>query len=119
MITALSNVEEQQKRLKETEEPERATLRRRKRRKVWVREWLNRRHVFGQYDSLLTELHTEGLRLQKLGYIKITSDLFQEMVEKLAPHLQKEPLQIGLKLAVTLRFLATGNFFYSTASGLK
>uniref|UniRef100_A0A672GT12 DDE Tnp4 domain-containing protein n=1 Tax=Salarias fasciatus TaxID=181472 RepID=A0A672GT12_SALFA len=42
-----------------------------------------------------------------------------QMVEKLTPHLQKqstfmrEPLQVGLKLAATLRFVATGNSYAS------
>ena len=46
-------------------------------------------------------------------------DLFQEMVEKTTPHLKKEstlmrePLDVGLKLAATLRFLATGNSYVS------
>ncbi|XP_071080849.1 uncharacterized protein [Haliotis cracherodii] len=45
------------------------------------------------------------------------SDLFQEMVEKLTPHLKKhatfmrEPLEVGLKLAATLHFLATENSY--------
>jgi hypothetical protein len=85
---------------------------------VWVREWLTRRHWFGQYDSLLTELHKEDQRGYK-NYLRITPDLFQEMAEKLTPRLQKqstfmrEPLQVGLKLAATLRFLATGNSYPS------
>ena len=52
-------------------------------------------------------------------YLTITPDLFHEMVEKVTPRLQKqstimrEPLQVGLKLVVTLRFLATGNSYPS------
>jgi len=49
------------------------------------------------------------------------------MMEKLTPHIKKqttfmrEPLEVGLKLAATLRFLANGNSYplYSTASELK
>lgn len=119
LAAALAIVEEQQRRLEEAEEQEKATHpRRKKQRKVWVREWLTKRHKFGQYDSLLTELHKEDQRGYK-NYLRITPDVFQEMVEKLAPHLQKqstfmrEPLQVGLKLAATLRFLATGNSYPS------
>ena len=87
---------------------------------MWVREWLTRRHEFGQYDSLLTELHKEDERGYK-NYLRITPDLLQEMVEKLIPRLQKqstlstmrEPLQVGLKLAATLPYLATGNPYAS------
>ena len=54
-----------------------------------------------------------GLQRGYKNYLRITPDLFQEMVEKLTPRLQKqstfmrEPLQVGLKLDATLRFLAT------------
>ena len=71
LAAALAIVEEQQKGLEEAEEQEKATPPRRKtQRKVLVREWLTRRHEFGQYDSLLTELHKEDQR----GYKKITSE---------------------------------------------
>ncbi|XP_046337635.1 uncharacterized protein LOC124119236 [Haliotis rufescens] len=49
----------------------------------------------------------------------MTPDLFQEIVEKLTPHLKKEttfmrePLEVGLKLAAILRFLVTGNSYPS------
>ena len=79
---------------------------------------MTRRQELGQYDSLLTELHREDQSGYR-NYLRITPDLFQEMVEKLSPRLRKlstfmrEPLQVGLKLAVTLRFLATGNSYKS------
>jgi len=86
---------------------------------------LARRHEFGHYDQLLTELHKEDPRGYR-NYLRITPDLFQEMVEKLTLHMKKqttfmrEPLEVGLKLAATLRFLA--EIFipvYSTASEFK
>ena len=79
---------------------------------------MTRSQGFGQYDSLLTELHREDQSGYK-NYLRITPDLFKEMVEKLSPRLRKqstfmrEPIQVGLKLAVTLRFLATGNSYKS------
>ena len=85
---------------------------------MWVREWLLRRPTFGQYDQLLTELHREDLRGYK-NFLRITPELFHEMVERLTPILEKkltfmrEPLDVGLKLAITLRFLATGDSYKS------
>ena len=118
-------VDEEQKRLEEAVEQEKATPPRRKtRRKVWVREWLIREHEFGQNDSILTELHKEDDTGYK-NYLRITPDLFQEMVEKLTPRLQKlctfmrEAFQVGLKLAATLQFLATGNSYPSLHYSFK
>ena len=79
---ALILLEDQEKRKKEQAKEEITLTRKRKARTVWVREWLTRRHHFGHYDQLLTELHKEDPR----GYrndLRITPDLFQEMVEKL------------------------------------
>ena len=117
LTSVLASIEEQHKRLREAEDEERAKPPRRTPRRVWVREWLARRQEFGQYDGLLTELHKDHRGYK--NYLRITPDLFQEMVEKVTPHLQKqstfmrEPLPVGLKLAVTLRFLATGNSYHS------
>ena len=103
------HLEEQEKRQQgqqEGHEKEEQTTptRTRKARTVWVREWLARRHEFGHYDQLLTELHKEDRRGYR-NYLRIrpTPDLFQEMV-KLTPHIKKqttfmrEPLEVGLKL---------------------
>ena len=83
---------------------------------------MTKMYQFGQYDSLLTELHKEDQRCSK-KYLKITPDPFQEIVGESTPSLQKqsmrEPLHIGLKLAVTLRFLTIPFQVCSTASGLK
>ena len=54
-----------------------------KARTMWVKEWLTRRHHFGHFDQLLTELHKEDPR-DYINYLRITPDLFQEMVEKLS-----------------------------------
>ena len=116
--TALIFLEDQEKMKKEQAKEEIKPTRKRKERTVRVREWLTRRHHFGHYDQLLTELHKKdpsGYR----NYLRITPDLFQEKVESLTPHFEKkttfmrEPLDVGLKPATTLRFLATGNSYPS------
>ncbi|XP_068234079.1 uncharacterized protein [Palaemon carinicauda] len=59
------------------------------------------------------------------NYLRNIADLFQETVEKLTPRLQKqstfmrEPFQVGLKLAATLRLLATGNSDQSLQYGFR
>ena len=125
LTAAVVIVEEEQKRLEKAVEQEKATPPRKKtQRKVWVREWLTRRHAFGQYDSLLTELCKEDERGYK-NYLKITPDLFQEMVEKLTPRLHKQctfmrkPLQADLKLAATLRFLSIACLQFLSKSAVQ
>jgi len=91
---------------------------RRKPRTVWVRNRLLRRNIFGQYHQLLTELHREDPQGYK-NFLRITPALFHEMVEKVTPQLEKkrtfmrEPCEVGLKLATTLRHLATGDSYVS------
>ena len=60
---------------------------------------MTRRHYFGHYDQLLTEPHKEDPRGYR-NYLRITPDLFQEIV-KLTLHLEKttfmrEPLDVEL-----------------------
>ena len=87
-------------------------------RSIWCREWLLRRSVFGDYDHLIDELHREDARGFK-NFLRIEPEFFNEMVERVTPILKKQdtnmrrPLSVGLKLAVTLRFLATGNSYAS------
>lgn len=107
-------VYQQERDLEERREEEKKG--KRKRRTLWVRDWLSRRHIHGHFDHLLAELHREDQKSYK-NFLRIPPDLFEEMVGKLTPHLEKkttfmrEPLEVGLKLAVTLRFLATGNSY--------
>ena len=101
------------------ERPRQAPPRRRRRpRAVWARQWLLRRELYGDYENLLWELHREDHRGFKT-YIRITPAFFEEMVARVTPAVQKhdtrlrKALPVGLKLAVTLRFLATGNTYTS------
>ena len=88
--------------------------RQRRVRRIWTREWLTRRELHGDYDHLLQELNREDPKGHR-NFLRIYPDLFAEMVERLTPALKKQdtrmrkPHSVGLKLAVTLRHLATGS----------
>ena len=87
-----------------------------RRRSIWFKNWLLRRPHHGNYVSLLHELHREDRKGYK-KFMRVSAELFDEMVERLSHVLKKDetrlrkPLPVGLKLAVTLRFLATGNSY--------
>ena len=87
---------------------------RKKRRTVWVKPWLQRRFQLGAYDGLMVELANEDID----GYIsfqRMAPDLFGELLRKVGPLIQKKDTPMrpsispGARLAITLRYLATGN----------
>jgi hypothetical protein len=87
-------------------------------RRFWVRPWIERRCFFGQYDTLMMELEREH-HGDFLNYLRMEPAMFHELLEKLSPRISKEDtmcrqaLQPGMKLAITLRYFATGNTFHS------
>jgi len=87
--------------------------RRRVVRNVWVRDWISRRPQLGLYDRLMVELRNEDPRAFK-NFMRMPPDMFDEIVQRLTPALTKEttnwrpPLDPGLKVALTLRHLASG-----------
>jgi hypothetical protein len=91
----------------------------RRRRTVWVKPWLQRRPLLGQYDTLMMELMRES-RGDFKSYLRMEQDMFREVLDRVGPRITKSmdrrrPLEPGLKLAITLRFLATGNSYHSLA----
>ena len=91
--------------------------RRRAHRRMWSRGWLLRRPIRGQYTKLMDKLHSEdqsGFR----NYLRITPAVFKDLLRLIGPHIHKSgcnvraPLPAGLRLAVTLRYLATGASYH-------
>ncbi|XP_050697643.1 putative nuclease HARBI1 [Eriocheir sinensis] len=82
-------------------------------RNIWVREWIARRPLLGLYDRLMVELRNEDPRAFQ-NFMRMPPAMFDEVVERLTPALEKkttkwrEPLEPGLKVALTLRHLASG-----------
>ena len=87
--------------------------RRRQRRRFWVRLWILRRPELGLYHRLMVELRNEdptGFH----NFMRMPPAMFDELVTRLTPRIEKQatnmrlPLEPGLKVAVTLRHLASG-----------
>jgi hypothetical protein len=87
--------------------------RRRQVRNIWVREWILRRPEQGLYDQLMVELRNEDPRSFQ-NFMRMPPDMFDEIVQRLTPRITKKttnwraPLDPGLKVALTLRHLASG-----------
>ena len=93
--------------------------RQRRRRRYWVKPWIQRRVLQGQYENLMAELMRES-RGDFQAFLRMEPAMFHELLQRVTPHIQKDrrrraPLEPGLKLAITLRYLATGDSYHSLA----
>ena len=90
----------------------------RKRRRCWVHPYLQRREEKGYYNNLMKELAAENPQLYR-NFTRIPEELFDEIVERVTPHIKKKltfwrrPIEPGLRVAITLRYLATGESYKS------
>ncbi|XP_066957950.1 uncharacterized protein [Macrobrachium rosenbergii] len=72
----------------------------------------------GHYDNLMEELLTQAPDLYR-NFICIDRGLFNETVERVTPYIQKKVtfwrklIEPGLRVAITLRFFATGDSYKS------
>eukprot|EP00745_Piridium_sociabile_P032818 TRINITY_DN55823_c0_g1_i1.p1 TRINITY_DN55823_c0_g1~~TRINITY_DN55823_c0_g1_i1.p1 ORF type:complete len:536 (+),score=138.50 TRINITY_DN55823_c0_g1_i1:400-2007(+) len=97
-------------------------------RSVWIHTELTeeRRRGLGHYYTLLNidmrEVAEQGLSHDQLmfrNYTRITPEVFLELLDRVGPHITKQDtnyrtaLEAGLKLVITLRFLASGDSYHS------
>ena len=91
-----------------------------RRRRIWVRAWLDeaRRLQHGHYNKLMPELRYED-PASYFNYLRVPPELFDELLGRLRPALTKKDtryrkaLDPGLKLAMTMRHLASGDRYAS------
>ena len=62
----------------------------RRRRRWWVRPWIERRRLFGQFDTLFRELERES-QGDYMSYIRIDPNLFGELLLRVTPRITKGP----------------------------
>lgn len=101
----------------EDDEPQQNFPKRRK-RNTWVRAWIERRKELGCHHRLVKELELED----EVGYnnfFRMNAQQFWFVVDQVAHRIQKqdtvmrESIRPDERVAVTLRFLATGETFKS------
>ena len=69
-------------------EGERGIRRERQRRRWWVRPWLQRRPLYGQYETLMAELEHEHHNDFK-SFLRMEPEMFYELLLRVAPHIEK------------------------------
>ena len=91
------------------------TQRQRKRtRKQWVRKWILKRKKFGAYAALLFDLRNSDTTSYS-NFLRMDKVAFEEILNKVRLHIQKadtrfrESISAEERLALTLRYLATGD----------
>jgi len=79
---------------------------------------------FGHYHNLMAELEREH-HGDFINYLRMDPAMFHELLQRLTPRLTKKDtkwrpaLQPGLKLAITLRFLASGATYHSLSFSFR
>ena len=96
-------------------------LKKRKKRKkikrsIWVKPWLSRRNKLGLDNTLLNEFRNEN-RDEYKKFLRMSPENFDELLNLILPSIQKsdtrfrEAIPAKIKLAITLRFLSTGETY--------
>ena len=91
---------------------------RRWQRRWWVRRRISLRPEQGAYGNLMMLLRNEDV-VALPNFTRLSPQMFLDLVERLTPRLRKEDtwyrdsLEVGLKVAITLRQLSTGDNYKS------
>ena len=90
----------------------------RRRHNMWVRLWLLQREERGAYHNIMAELYATDIP-GFTNYMRMTPEFFEMIKTRLEPHLARQatnyraPISVGEKLALTIRYLTTGESYTS------
>lgn len=91
---------------------------RRRNRTIWTRDWIVNRRNRGAYHQLLQELRLTDLTSYH-HFLRMDIASFEEILEVVSPLIKRQDTVMrqaippGERLALTLRFLATGISIYN------
>ena len=98
--------------------PPPARQRPRRRHNMWVRPWLLQREEKGAYHNIMAELYATDIP-GFTNFMRMTPEFFEMIKTRLEPRLARQatnyryPISVGEKLALTIRYLATGESYTS------
>ena len=90
----------------------------RRRLNMWVRPWLLQREERGAYHNSMADLYATDIP-GFTNYMSMTPEFFEMIKTRLEPRLARQatnyraPINVGEKLALTIRYLATGESYTS------
>ncbi|XP_064109861.1 uncharacterized protein LOC135217767 [Macrobrachium nipponense] len=88
-------------------------MKKKKKKRIWCKEWLTKRHVYGSHTTILQELQ-DGHEKDFRDYLRMSVSTFYTLLGKLESYIMKKDTHMrqrittGGRLEATLRFLATG-----------
>ncbi|GBP05067.1 hypothetical protein EVAR_3405_1 [Eumeta japonica] len=89
-----------------------------RKRKIWVRNWISRRQDLGASAQLLTEMRVEDAAGYK-NHLRMLPHQFDFLLSQVESAIQKQDIHMRnaipakVKLEVTLRYLATGDSLHT------
>lgn len=90
---------------------------RKPKRKIWVRDWIAKRNEQGAYNQLMTDLRIGDPDFYK-KFLRMAAADFEYLLQLISVKIKKQDTRMrkaitpGERLAVTLRYLATGKLTY-------
>lgn len=91
-------------------------LKMKRKKQLWVRNWIAKRYEEGVHAKLLKEIGVEDT-ISYENFIRMSKTCFDDLLEKITPRIKKKDTRLrkaispSERLTLTLRFLATGKWF--------
>ncbi|KAJ8913890.1 hypothetical protein NQ315_005687 [Exocentrus adspersus] len=92
-------------------------------KRFWIRDIFKKRQQQGAYHNLLNEMRLTDTE-KYFNYLRMSSENFNNLLNIVGPklfkiHCVREPISIGERLALTLRYLASGDSMVSISYAFR